>query len=228
MEPVGASASILTLLGATGESCKFIYNLYVDLSDAPKDIQTQTKKFQSFNLTIQQLIVAYEKLPSDFEVDIRLQKEIATFQIEVTSMKIRLERRFDAMRQSRSLRWKECCKWLLFDRQLNKFLNTMDHWYMIMNQAATIAQMSVVFYLGSLSIANISIQSLIDTYRSKRQYSNGSDTPMDVMPEHIQSVFVFRATSLTITIFDEIAFRAPDGYISARTIFGLIRRTCRS
>lgn len=141
MEPVGATASMLTLLAAAGQSCKFLYTLSVDLSEAPKDIQNQAVKLQSFDLTVQQLLKAYEKLPPEFEVDARLRAEIARFESEVTSMRIKIERKLDASRQSRKHQFRESCKWLLFDRQMTKFLQSADHWSLIMSHAAMTAQM---------------------------------------------------------------------------------------
>lgn len=141
MEPLGATASLLTLLASAGQSCKFLYALCVDFSEAPKDIQDQAVKLQSFDIVVQQLLKAYERLPSEFGVDIELREQIALFESEVTSMRIRVERRLDASRQGRKRQLRESCKWLLFDRQMTKFLQSADHWSLIMSHAAMAAQM---------------------------------------------------------------------------------------
>jgi hypothetical protein len=103
---------------------------------------------------VQQLIKAYEKLPSEFEVDARLQGEIVRFECEVTSMKVKIERKFEALRQGRKQQLRESCKWLLFDRQMAKFLQSAEHWSLIMSHAAMTAQMSACSILGNPSLAN--------------------------------------------------------------------------
>lgn len=141
MEPIGVSASILTLLNAAGESCKFLYNLYIDLEGAPEEIRAQAIKLQCLNLAVHQLVESYKKLPKEFEVDPRVADEVKQFEGQVTSMQRKIQRKSTKVSQGRRQRAWQSCKWLLFDRQMNRFLQSVDHWSIIINQAAIAAQM---------------------------------------------------------------------------------------
>jgi hypothetical protein len=143
MEPIGLAASILTLLTAAGESCKFLHHVYVDLREAPQGMRTQATKLQCFALSIHQSIDTYKKLPKEFEIDLRLRDEIEQFEREISAMKVKIESRLDASNQGRRQRAKQSCKWLLFDREMNKFLQSVDHWSNIMSQVTAVAQLYV-------------------------------------------------------------------------------------
>jgi len=141
MEPVGFSASIITLLAAAGGSCKYLHNLLLDFTEAPHDVQVQAMKLKCLEITVQQLIRAYQKSPCGFEAETWLQEEFKHFERQVTTMKAKMEKRAGLMGRGRTKRWKESCRWMLFDREMNKFLLTVDHWSLILTHATSTAQL---------------------------------------------------------------------------------------
>ena len=141
MEPLGLAASILTVLAAAGGSCKYLHNILLDLTEAPHDVQVQAMKLKCLEITVQQLIQAYQKLPQGFQIEPWLHEEFEKFERQVTRMKTKMENRAGLMIESRRKRWRESCKSILFDREMNKFLVSVDHWSLVMAHAASSAQL---------------------------------------------------------------------------------------
>lgn len=143
METIGLAASILALLIAAEKSCVFIHDVYVDLRDAPKDIRTQATKLDCLALMMRQLGETYKKLPKEFEIDIWLLHEIEEFDREIGATKAKVKSRLDRIEQGKKQKLKESYKWLLFDKEMKKFFESVDRWSMIISQAATVVQLYV-------------------------------------------------------------------------------------
>jgi hypothetical protein len=141
MEIVGGTASILTLLAAAGSACKFIYSVSLDLDEAPRDIKVQDARLRRLDWTIHHLTEIYRKLPQDVQVDAELLKDVQSFKDEITSLKVKIENKISKLDRGRRQAVKESCKWILFDRQLEKFAESLDHWDKILSQMALAAQM---------------------------------------------------------------------------------------
>jgi hypothetical protein len=140
MDPVSATASILTLLGAAGGSCKFLFNFLHDLSDAPHDIQVQNKKLGCLYETLTALSQMYAQLPADFQSHPHLQGKLLEFAQDLGKVRGRIEVKTTALGKGRRHKVQESFKWLFFDRQLKKLFDSLDHWDMVLSQAMMASQ----------------------------------------------------------------------------------------
>jgi hypothetical protein len=141
MEVVGGTASILTLLGAAGGACKFIYKVSLYLNDSPRDIKVQNARLRRLDMTIHHLIEIYRKLPQAFQVDAELLKDLGSFKDDITSLKTKIESSLSKSNRGRRRAVKESCRWLLFDRQMEQFAESLDHWDKVLSQMGQAAQM---------------------------------------------------------------------------------------
>lgn len=141
MEPLGATASILTVLGGAGKTCKFLYDVFHDLADAPHDIRSQSEKLERLDWTIHHLVQAYTKLPQDFQLDPHLQRGILEFTDDIALIRAKVERKVASLKRGRGHVAHESCKWLLFDWQMRRFFGSMDHWDKILTRTTLAAQM---------------------------------------------------------------------------------------
>jgi hypothetical protein len=144
-ELIGVLASILTLLAAAGQSCKFFYDKYVGFSDVPEDVQRIATRLYFLHSTIRQLIEAYKKLPKNFIIDTQLQNSVAQFDCEVRSMSLEIEGILKAMSQGKGEQLQERCKRMLYHKQMNKFHHSVDYWSSVMTHAVMAAQLYVCF-----------------------------------------------------------------------------------
>jgi hypothetical protein len=137
MDPISFSASLLTLLGAAGGSCKFVYNFILDISDAPSDIHSHTVKLRCLQRTISTLIRVYSHagLPPDLQIDPTLQMYIVDFVQEIEAIKEKIEERQRSLDRGPARHLWERLKWVSSDRQLHKFYQNLDHWNTIFKQA---------------------------------------------------------------------------------------------
>lgn len=72
MDPISATANVVTLLGGTGGTVRVIYNAIVAISDAPGEIRLQSKSLEAFCSTISSLIHVCEQLPGEFPLCLNL------------------------------------------------------------------------------------------------------------------------------------------------------------
>ena len=140
MEPIGGTASVLTLLAAAGGTCKFLYSTFSDLADAPRNIQACNAKLRRLDMSVQRLLQAYQKLPPDFALDEQLWDEFTRFKKEIDSFKTTIEAKGAKVKKSRRQAVRESCKWLLFDRHLTRFSESLDHWNQFLCQTAQATQ----------------------------------------------------------------------------------------
>lgn len=144
MDPISFTASVLTLLGAAGGSCKFLYNFILDISDAPDEILSQNVKLRGLHQTILNLIRVYDSgdLPPELALDPALRMNILHFIKEIDIIKSKIQSKGNALGKGRvHLLW-ERVKWLLSDRQLHKFYSSLDNWNMIFTNAVNATEMS--------------------------------------------------------------------------------------
>jgi len=153
MDPVGGAASILTLLNATGATCKLLHTIVFNLKEASHDIRTQNEKLQCLHQTITQLAEIFTKLPAENQTGAPWHEWAAKFAIEVASIKVKIEKKTNSLANARfGTRFQEGCQWILFDRQLKRFYSSLEHWNIIFFQAVTVSQLSV--YCHSTTIVH--------------------------------------------------------------------------
>lgn len=140
MDPHLTAASVLTVLGAAGGTCKVLYNLILDLKDAPSDIRRQNKKLQHLHENISCLLQVCNELPTDLQLVTHLNGVHEFFQ-DMRSISLDLEHKKIGLNHGRAGRVKEICKWLLFDRQLKKFFQNLEHYNIIFSHALWAAQL---------------------------------------------------------------------------------------
>lgn len=152
MDPISFSASILTLLGAAGGSCNFIYRFILDISDAPADIHSHSVKLRCLHHTISNLIRVYEHtdLPLDLHMDPMLRVHIVDFVDEIGKIKAKIESKGRMLEKGRTHHIWARLKWLSSDRQLHKFYDSLDHWNTIFSQAVSVTKLCVNPYFFAL------------------------------------------------------------------------------
>jgi ankyrin repeat protein len=141
MEPISATASVLTLLGAIGGTLKFVYNTIVDISDAPHEIQMQSKKLRSLYGVITCLVQVYENLPAEHTAGLQI-SGIEDFVHDLGLLKLKLEAKSSKLQNSQAHRIRESCKWLLLDRRMKKFFDSLDEWNIVLTQALWVANIA--------------------------------------------------------------------------------------
>ncbi|KAI4619240.1 uncharacterized protein J4E87_007828 [Alternaria ethzedia] len=65
MDPLSSAASVLTVLGAAGGTCKILYGLVIDFKDAPEEIKWQNRKLQRLLENITCLLKICDTLPKE-------------------------------------------------------------------------------------------------------------------------------------------------------------------
>lgn len=140
MDPLSASASVLTLLGAAGGTCKILYGLIIDFKDAPKEIEWQNKKLQRLLKNITCLLKICDKLPKELELATYFEC-MQEFVQEINMINVDIERRKISLSRGKTARVKEICKWLLHDRHLRRFFDNLEHYNTILSHAISAAQM---------------------------------------------------------------------------------------
>jgi hypothetical protein len=140
MDPFSASASTLTMLSAAEGTCKALYNLILELNDAPQSIRCQNKKLQHLHENITSLLQLCDELPKETQLVTHLDG-IRDFVQDVNRIKLDIEKRSQALDRGKGTRVKEICKWLLFDRYLKQFFHNLEHYNMIFSHALSAAQL---------------------------------------------------------------------------------------
>jgi hypothetical protein len=140
MDPISTSASVLTLLGAAGGTCKVLYTLILDLKDAPEDIKRQNRKLQRLQENITCLLQICDKLPGELHLAISFDG-VQEFIQELNNINVDIEKRKNSLDRGKATRVKEVCKWLLFDRHLRRFLDNLEHYNTIFGHAIAAAQL---------------------------------------------------------------------------------------
>jgi hypothetical protein len=135
-DPISATASVLTMLGAAGGTSKFLYNLIVDIADAPSEIRAHMIRFECLNRTLSTLIQTYGSLPQDIPPDTVLCDRLSQFLEEAE----RIRTKFQGKTEASTFGIRERCRWLYSDRHLKKFLASLQQWDMIFTQAILAVQ----------------------------------------------------------------------------------------
>ena len=141
MDPISATSSILTLLGAAGGSCKFLFDFLLNLAEAPRDIRTQNERLGCIHETITTLIQTYSQLPSEFQFQPYLKSGLVAFTNKLGKIRAKIETRSTLLQKGRIRSLDESFKWLFYDRKLRKFLASLDEWDMILSQAVMASQL---------------------------------------------------------------------------------------
>lgn len=141
MDPLSASASILTILGAAGGSVKFLHQFILDFKDTPTELRSYSSHLECLHCTITCLMQVYDNLPPTFRLDARIAGWAAEFMEETTAVRSILEKKVVSMSEGRGQRVRESLRWMLFDRKVRKFFASLEHWNMIFSHAAAASQM---------------------------------------------------------------------------------------
>lgn len=142
MDPLSASASVLTLLAAAGSSCGFLHSLVVNISDAPQDIKRQNETLRCLHHTLMHLSQIYASLPEEHRLETPLHEWISNFATEVSSIRSKVDDRAKSLQKGQRIRrFQESLRWIPFDRHLRKFFESLDHWNVVFQQACAALQM---------------------------------------------------------------------------------------
>lgn len=147
MDPISIPASLVTLLAASGSTCRVLHSLILNLKDAPGDIRLQNKKLQCLTGTITCLLQVYNVLSKDAQLKAHLTelephvRGVSDFIQEISSIEAKIQRKKASLSRGRVSHAKESCKWLLFDRQLKKFFDNLEHYNIILSHALWAAQL---------------------------------------------------------------------------------------
>jgi hypothetical protein len=146
MDPTSFVASVLTLLGAAGASCEFLYNFILDISELPDEIHSQARKLQCLKLSISNLIKIYEQdaAPAEVHLDPFLKAQLQIFLHETGKIETKIRRSSFRLDQSRAHHLRESLLWISSNRRMRKFYSTLDDWLKIFSTAATETQMYVI------------------------------------------------------------------------------------
>ncbi|KAF2014999.1 ankyrin [Aaosphaeria arxii CBS 175.79] len=142
MDPISTSASIITVLTAATGTCKFLYDLILDIKDAPKEIQIQRKKLQHLQVSMEHLLKASARLPKGYQLNSTHHGMVA-FMRDIEEIQDYLDRRAQASARRGVSRAKESFKWL-FDRRLRKFFDNLEHYDLIFGQAVRTVEFSML------------------------------------------------------------------------------------
>jgi len=145
MDPTSFAASVLALLTAAGASCEFLYNFILDISEAPEEIHVQAIKLQCLHQSISSLIELYEgedALP-ELHLDGLLKDHIYKFLDYTHTIKRRVSESSIQLGKGRVHQLRERLSWLLSDRRMRKFYNSLDDWLRIFSTAVQRTQLCV-------------------------------------------------------------------------------------
>jgi hypothetical protein len=140
MDPLSASASVLTVLGAAAGTCKVLYDFIIEFKDAPEEIKWQNRKLRRLEENITCLLEVCDKLPKELQLVTHFHG-IQEFVQEVNTINVDIERRKDLLGRGKTARVKEICKWLLLDRHLRRFFDNLEHYNTILSHAISAAQL---------------------------------------------------------------------------------------
>ena len=93
LDPISATASIITLLGAAGGTCKFLYNFFLGIVDAPSEIRDYSIRLEYLYRTLSTLVQVYSELPKDLATNALLCSWIVEFMREAELTKGKFLRR---------------------------------------------------------------------------------------------------------------------------------------
>ena len=140
MDPLSASASVLTILGAAGGTCKILYDLIVDFKDAPEDMKWQNRKLQRLQENLICLLKTCDKLPNELQLATHFDGMLEFVQ-QINVINVDIERRTTSLSRGKTARVKEIGKWLLQDRHLKRFFDNLEHYNTILSHAISAAQL---------------------------------------------------------------------------------------
>lgn len=140
MDPISTAASIITLFGAAGATFRAIHDLINDISEAHQEIKAQCQIIGSFCLTLTNLLQFCANLPDEFPLDLDL-CGVQEFISKAENMEAQLKAKLENAKGNRARKFRESCKWLLFDRSLDRFMRSLSRWNDVLTQALLITQM---------------------------------------------------------------------------------------
>jgi len=135
LDPISATASVITLLGAAGQTCKVLYNFFLDIADAPSEIRDHSIRLECLHRTLSTLVQVYSELPENVPTDAPLCSRITEFMKEAEKARDKF-----SGRDCSPLSIRERLRWFSSDRQLRKFFTSLTQWDIIFTQAILAAQ----------------------------------------------------------------------------------------
>ena len=146
MDPVSFAASLLTLLGAAGATCEFVYNFILDISNVPDEIRLQAIKLRCLHQSISTLVSFYRRddLPPELQLDPFLERNVRNFLDNVRGVEAKFQNSSARLDRSRTCHLLEKLTWLSSDRQLRKFYSSLDDWMIIFSTAVSTTELFVV------------------------------------------------------------------------------------
>ena len=146
MDPASFAASLLTLLGAAGATCEFVYNFILDIADVPDEIRSQAIKLQCLHQSISTLVNLYRRddPPPELQIDPFLERNIRIFLDDVRKVETEIKNSSERLNESRSSRLWARLVWLSSDRRLRKFYSSLDDWMRIFSTAVSTTNLFVI------------------------------------------------------------------------------------
>lgn len=145
MDPASFAASLLTLLGAAGATCEFVYNFILDVSEAPDEIHSQAIKLRCLHQSISSLVGLYgrDDLPPELQLDPFLENHIRKFLKDIRNIETKIKRSSTRLDGSRKHHLRERLTWLSSDRRLRKFYSSLDDWVKIFSTTVSTTKLFV-------------------------------------------------------------------------------------
>jgi hypothetical protein len=146
MDPISFVASVLTLLGAAGASCEFLYNFMLDISELPEEIHSQARKLQCLKQSISNLIRIYEQdaASAELQLDLFLKEQLRRFLDDIGKIEMKIRASSSRLNRSCAYHLRERLSWISSNRRMRKFYSTLDDWLKIFSTTATETQMCVI------------------------------------------------------------------------------------
>jgi hypothetical protein len=143
MDPLSITASAITLLGATGGTIRVVCDAMKTFKDAPREIKAQSKSLEAFCLTIDKLKQVCKQIPDEFPLMLDL-CGIEELIEEAQLLERKLKTKSVHATAGNVGRVRESCNWVLSEKQSQKFFKSLNTWNIILTQALSVAQLSVI------------------------------------------------------------------------------------
>jgi hypothetical protein len=145
MDPVSFAASLVTLLGLAGAASKSVYSFILDIHDVPVELRSQATKLQSLHGVLSVLVAFYEipRTDTQAQLDPFLEDQLRRFLNEIQGLEAKLNELNLKLNGSGRRHLRERLRWLCTDRELRKFLASLDSWMQIFCMAVATTNMFV-------------------------------------------------------------------------------------
>jgi hypothetical protein len=144
MDPISATASVLALLTAATDSCKFLSKNIRTIYNAPVDIQAQCDIIEAMLATLTRISVLWKDLPPPIAVSSELSQKLTSFVEEIEDVKISMKQLSKSLTRGSVHGAIVRIKWTAFGTdRLSRFMKRTIHWNSIFSNEIQAIQMYV-------------------------------------------------------------------------------------